>query len=130
MLGVPNGRYRTYADEYVKGEYSYSFIYNEGNQMLCVPYVAGVLALGFQIAPELSGEEMLELLLDTAYMNYGGNRFIYPRSFIIEARDMAKKPPPAKVLYIDNLLFVDIVILAVILIGVAVFAVLRKRKKF
>ena len=129
MLGAPNGSFRTYAEGFTKGDYSY-FYSPWGYQALCVPYVAGVLALGFQIVPELSGEEMLDLLIYSAYSNYfNGNRFIYPRAFIRDVREEAKRFAPVRVTYIDNLFFVNIALLAVIITGIAVFVVLKKRKK-
>jgi len=129
MLGVPNGSFRTYAEGYTKGDYSY-FYSPWGSQMLCAPYVAGLLALGFQLVPQLSGEEMLDLLLYSAYSNYyNGNRFIYPRAFIRDVREESQRFAPVKVTYIDNLFFVNIALLAVIITGVAVFAALKKRGK-
>ena len=46
-----------------------------------IPYAAGVLAMGWQIAPEKTGEEMAALLIDTAYQQ-NDMKFIYPEAFI------------------------------------------------
>ena len=47
-----------------------------------VPYVAGVLALGWQINPELDAEAMKELLLQSAWVDGRGCHMIDPPAFI------------------------------------------------
>lgn len=47
-----------------------------------IPYVAGVLAMGWQVRPELSPDQMNKMLFQSAYENDNGIRIIDPRSFI------------------------------------------------
>jgi hypothetical protein len=47
-----------------------------------IPYTAGVLAMGWQIHPELSKEKMVDLLFQTAYLNPDGAQIINPPAFI------------------------------------------------
>jgi hypothetical protein len=47
-----------------------------------IPYVAGVLALGWQVNPSLTGEKMLSLLFEPAYINGDGAKIINPQEFI------------------------------------------------
>ena len=79
-IHVPCG-YRTVAEEYHKGEFSYSYSGKNGLSW-SVPYVAGVLAQGWQIRPELSRKEMLGVLYKTCYVNAKGLRFVNPPAFI------------------------------------------------
>lgn len=79
-LGTPVG-YRTTAEVYYKDEYSYSW---------AIPYGTGVLALGWQINPSLTGQEMLDLLRKTAYKNADGDSFINPSAFIDSVRSSLK----------------------------------------
>jgi subtilisin family serine protease len=63
-LFIPNSR-RTQAEEYTKGEYGYQYT-GQGGLSWTPPYVAGVLALGWQIRPDLTADQMLQLLFETA----------------------------------------------------------------
>jgi serine protease AprX len=47
-----------------------------------IPYAAGVLAMGWQVRPDLSAEKMKALLLASAHEVANGNRIIDPQSFI------------------------------------------------
>ena len=47
-----------------------------------IPYCVGVMALGWQVAPALTNEEMLQTLLATAAPNADGLRIIDPVHFI------------------------------------------------
>ncbi len=47
-----------------------------------IPYAAGILALGWQICPDLSPEQMKELLLASAYVHKSGAKIIHPAAFI------------------------------------------------
>ncbi|MDQ0360981.1 S8 family peptidase [Breznakia pachnodae] len=73
--------YRTLAEEYKEGVHSFQY-YGQGGLSWGIPYAAGVLALGWQINPELSNEEIIETLKETSYINDIGNRIIYPEAFI------------------------------------------------
>lgn len=79
-IGVPSG-YRTTAEEYVKDKISYQYTGN-GGLSWAIPYASGVLAMGWQMQPQLSGDEIIEILLRTAYEDKIGNKFINPQAFI------------------------------------------------
>lgn len=72
---------RTTAEERDKGDYSYQYC-GRGGLSWTIPYCAGVLAMGWQVNPELLPEQMKELLLKSAYIEPGGKRIINPRKFI------------------------------------------------
>ncbi len=79
-IGVPLAD-RTVAEEYVDGEPSYTYC-GTGGLSWGIPYGAGVLALGWEVNPELSNEEILQILFDTAYVNDEGFQMINPTAFI------------------------------------------------
>lgn len=64
-----------------------------------IPYVAGVLAMGWQIRPELSPEQMKDLLFQSAFSNDNGVKFIDPKAFIQMVRTTInfslQEPPQA-----------------------------------
>ena len=80
---------RTTAETYANGSYSYQY---DGNGGLSwgIPYAVGTLALGWQIAPELTNEEIMKLLNDTATINSAGDKIITPTAFV-EAVNKTKK---------------------------------------
>lgn len=45
-----------------------------------MPYLAGVLALGWQIRPDLTSFELLDFVFDTAYVAEGEAKVIDPPS--------------------------------------------------
>ena len=47
-----------------------------------MPYVAGVLAMGWQVNPDLTNEQMLEMLFASAYVTEDGLKVIDPKAFI------------------------------------------------
>ncbi len=71
---------RTVAEQYLAEDSSYQYCGYSGISW-GIPYGAGVLAMGWQIAPEKTGKEMAALLLETAYER-DGMKFIYPEAFI------------------------------------------------
>lgn len=73
---------RTTAEEYTEGVFGYQYT-GRGGLSWAIPYCAGVFAMGWQICPELSGEEMKAILLETAY-EMDGYKFIDPAAFINE----------------------------------------------
>jgi serine protease AprX len=77
---IPTSR-RTTAEEYSLGADGYQYT-GVGGLSWSVPYLAGVLALGWQIRPELTGEEMLQIVFDTAYIAQNGAKIINPPAFI------------------------------------------------
>jgi hypothetical protein len=78
-LYAPAAR-RTVAEEYAEGEASYQFA-GVGAPSWSIPYAAGVLALGWQVNPQLPPQRMIELLRATAYEK-DGLRIINPAAFI------------------------------------------------
>ena len=53
---------------------------------LPVLYAAGVLAMGWQIRPDLTPEQMKELLFASAHVHKSGAKIINPPEFIKLAR--------------------------------------------
>ena len=72
---------RTMAEESFEGDFSYHYTCR-GGLSWTVPYCAGVLAMGWQVQPELSKEQMVDLLFQTAYLNPDGAQIINPPAFI------------------------------------------------
>jgi serine protease AprX len=72
---------RTTAEEYDKGDCSYQYC-GTGGLSWSIPYCAGVLALGWQIRPELTPKQMRELLFKSAYTKKDGAKIIHPEKFI------------------------------------------------
>lgn len=68
-----------------KGDYAYRYE-GKGGKSWAVPYVSGVLALGWQINPELDGETMKDLLFQSSWVNEEGLHFINPPAFIEAVR--------------------------------------------
>ena len=59
-----------------------------------IPYCAGVLAMGWQIRPDLPAEQMKELLFESAYTKKDGAKIIDPKKFIRIVK--TAKPTQAK----------------------------------
>jgi hypothetical protein len=49
--------------------------------------VSGVLALGWQLRPELSGAQMMDLLFRSAFDRPGGGLVVNPKAFVQAVRD-------------------------------------------
>jgi hypothetical protein len=81
---------RTTAQEYEKGDCSYTY-WGRAGLSWSIPYCTGFLAMGWQVAPELTAEEMKELLFKSAYVNPSGEKFINPGKFIEMVKER-KKP--------------------------------------
>lgn len=77
--------YRTTAETYEKGSYSYQYM-GAGGLSWAIPYTAGTLVLGWQVNPELTGEEAMKLLSETATINEEGYRIINPLAFVEAAQ--------------------------------------------
>jgi subtilisin family serine protease len=73
--------HRTTAEAYRRGADAYQYT-GQGGLSWSVPYLAGVLALGWQLRPDLSGEELLELIFESATLVEGDLRVINPVGFI------------------------------------------------
>lgn len=79
-IHVPAAR-RTTAEEYDQGRFSNQYD-GQGGYSWSMPYLAGVLAMGWQINPDLTAEELLELLFSSAYVTEGNAKVISPPAFI------------------------------------------------
>ncbi|MDD4493501.1 MAG: WG repeat-containing protein [Eubacteriales bacterium] len=79
--------FRTTAEHYDADSESYQYT-GQGGLSWGIPYVAGVLALGWQVDPKLTNEEIISILFETAYTDKGCFTIINPPAFIaeIEAR--------------------------------------------
>ena len=77
---------RTTAEEYVKGDCAFQYC-GEGGLSWGIPYAAGVLALGWQARPELTGPHMRELLFASAHVTPEGAKIINPPEFIRMVRE-------------------------------------------
>ncbi len=72
---------RTMAEEYFEGDFSYHYTCR-GGLSWTVPYCAGVLAMGWQIRPEFTKEQMVDSLFQTTYVDPDGSRIIDPPALI------------------------------------------------
>jgi hypothetical protein len=87
---------RTVAEEYDKGDCGYQYC-GRGGLSWAIPYAAGVLALGWQIRSDLTGEQMRDILFRSAYTNGRGDKIIDPVNFIQlvkKAKSPSKPPSP------------------------------------
>jgi hypothetical protein len=85
--------FRTTAEEYVDGQPSYLYIggiqySGQGGESLSIPYAAGVLALGWQVKPNLTADEIVKLLFKTAYITPDGYKIINPVAFITAVENL------------------------------------------
>jgi len=76
---------RTTAEEYERGDCAYQYC-GQGGLSWGIPYAAGVLALGWQARPDLTGPQMRELLFASAHVTPEGARTINPQAFIEAVR--------------------------------------------
>ena len=81
-IGVPNA-YRTTAEEYDAGAPSYQYDGSAGLSW-SIPYAAGVLALGWQVDPTLTNDEIVQLLFDTCGTGADGSNIIDPVACVEE----------------------------------------------
>ncbi len=65
---------------------------SKGGYSDAIPYAAGILALGWQVRPELPHQQMRELLFKSAFTDKNGAKIIYPKKFISMAK-IAKVAP-------------------------------------
>jgi serine protease AprX len=82
--------FRTTAEEYTRGHFAYQYD-GQGGLSWTVPYLAGVLAMGWQLRPDLSSDEMLDLLFASAYQTQDQLKIINPAAFI-ESVKLAGNP--------------------------------------
>ncbi|MHC4604504.1 MAG: M56 family metallopeptidase [Planctomycetota bacterium] len=79
---------RTAAEDGDVPGYQYA---GRGGLSRAIPYCAGVLAMGWQVNPELPPEQMRELLYKSAYTKRNGAKIIYPRKFILFVKRTAPR---------------------------------------
>lgn len=72
---------RTSAEEYHTGSFSYQFT-GQGGLSWSVPYLSGVLAMGWQINPELTGAQLVDMVFASAYTTENNQKVIDPKAFI------------------------------------------------
>jgi len=65
----------------------------DGGISWTIPYVAGVLAMGWQVNPSLSNDEIVEVLWKTAYVTTDGGHVINPVAFIKEIENPTPDDP-------------------------------------
>jgi hypothetical protein len=80
---------RTTAEEYNSGEHSYQYC-GRGGLSWSIPYSAGVLALGWELRPDLTAAQMQECLFNSAYTTNEGAKVINPKEFIRMIKAMPK----------------------------------------
>jgi len=76
---IPIG-FRTTAEEYTQGAISYQYD-AFGGMSWAPPYLSGVLALGWQLRPDLSAAQLLDMVYHSAYIR-NGLTIIDPGAFI------------------------------------------------
>lgn len=81
---------RTTAEEYRRGDFSFQYC-GRGGLSWSIPYCAGVLALGWQLRPELSGNEMKDLLFQSAFGDSTGAKIIHPSEFLRLVKEATRK---------------------------------------
>ncbi len=89
---------RTAAEAHEDGRFGYAYdgggrrspnAMSKGGYSNTIPYAAGILALGWQIRPDLSPEQMKELLSASAYVHPSGAKIIHPQAFIDLVRNQS-----------------------------------------
>jgi serine protease AprX len=73
--------FRTTAEEYSQGKFSYQYT-GRGGLSWSIPYLAGALALGWQVRPDLTGSQLLDILYKSAYTTDSNLKIINPGAFI------------------------------------------------
>lgn len=85
QIGAP-ASYRTVAEQYTPGAHSYLYT-GQGGVSWSIPYAAGVLALGWQVNPDLDMDRIVEILFDTCSLSQDGSTILNPPAFIDAVRD-------------------------------------------
>jgi serine protease AprX len=81
---------RTQAEVYEPGKFGYQYM-GRGGLSWGIPYCAGVLAMGWQIAPKLTKDEIVALLFESAYKPDAQTCIINPPAFIELVRQWRKE---------------------------------------
>jgi len=72
---------RIVAEEYIEGSNYYQYCGKAGLSW-SIPYMAGIMAMSWQIKPGMSVAEMVSILIKTASPNFLGYKIIDPVEFI------------------------------------------------
>lgn len=90
MVLAPASR-RTTAQHYdYQGRNSHIY-WGRGGLSWAIPYASGVLAMGWQVQPELHKEQMMALLHSSAYCDAMDNTYIMPAGFIERLQTMVQQ---------------------------------------
>ena len=84
LICIPSGC-RTFAEVNKPGEYSYCYQYP--SESGTIPILSGILALGLQVNPDISNDELIQTLKDTCYTQNQGFKIINPKNFIQKLYD-------------------------------------------
>ena len=85
-LFIPTSRTTAFEDGEKGSIYGYQFT-GMGGISWTIPYLTGVLAMGWQINPNLSNSQIIELLYDSAYKTDEGLLIINPPAFITSIKN-------------------------------------------
>ena len=81
-INVPTSR-TTATQEKNNGKITFSYQFTgNGGMSWTTPYLAGVLAMGWQLNPDLTNSQILHLLYDSAYVTESGEKILDPTAFI------------------------------------------------
>jgi hypothetical protein len=88
-VNVPASR-TTATEGFDRVMFSYQFSGN-GGMSWTVPYLAGILAMGWQVNPEANSSQLLDMLFVSSYVTDSEAKIINPKAFIEMVRDTTKK---------------------------------------
>ena len=81
---------RTNAEQWSKDKPGLIFS-GTGGLSPTTPYAAGILALGWQVCPDLTHSQIVDFLFESAYKNKEGKKFINPKEFIRRVKEYRQK---------------------------------------
>ena len=82
--------HRTTAEEYTTDNPSYQYT-GVGGLSWSIPYLAGVLAMGWQVNPELTNSQIMGSVFESAYITKENIKIINPEAFIDLIKDNMNK---------------------------------------
>lgn len=82
---------RTTAEQRSKGDHTYQYC-GRGGLSWAIPYCAGVLALGWQIRPDIPPRQMRDLLFESGHTTETDARIIDPPAFVSLVREAKASP--------------------------------------
>lgn len=72
---------RTTVEQYLEGDYNFVY-HGRGGYSWAPPYLAGVIAMGYQVQPNYSREQIIDALYETSYKRDNGAQILNPTGFI------------------------------------------------